>query len=172
MATLFFDMDGVLVKHTTEDYLGDDPKFLKPGYFAGLKPDPLMPQVLDRLLDSSNYNEISLLTKLHEDKDIFKQQQIDKHIWIDKYLTHKKFITICTSSSKAKTFEQLYGRKLTKTDVLIDDYNENLREWVNAGGTAVKYGKGNPKSWEYHSCQHLTTVEDIVTYINNLIDNE
>ena len=40
--------------------------------------------------------------------------------------------------TKSETVRMALGRALRKTDVLYDDYNGNLEEWKETGGTPVK----------------------------------
>lgn len=48
------------------------------------------------------------------------------------------------NESKAKKVMSHLGRPLwTQYDILIDDYNSNLEDWVAHGGTAIKYGLGD-----------------------------
>ena len=44
--------------------------------------------------------------------------------------------------TKSQTAEKALGRRLTPKDVLYDDFNPNLEEWQEAGGTPIKVLNG------------------------------
>ena len=53
-------------------------------------------------------------------------------------------------TSKNDAVEYIKDHELTRDDILIDDYNKNLTEWSQKGGTSIKYCNGinNPDSFE------------------------
>lgn len=56
------------------------------------------------------------------------------------------FMSLCNfmacASEKRNAISKIKGMNLSKSDILIDDYNKNLYAWQNAGGTSIKYING------------------------------
>ena len=56
---------------------------------------------------------------------------------------------MAVSKQKSSCITEIKGASLSRRDILIDDFNNNLFNWEASGGTAVKYlnGFNNPGSW-------------------------
>ena len=78
------------------------------------------------------------------------------------------FILIPCGSSKAEAAAGS-GRKLKKTDILLDDYTENLNEWRDSGGTALKLLNGindTKGCWDGSRVRNSFCYEDIRKHIS------
>lgn len=78
----------------------------------------------------------------------------EKDWWLDTYLPEvekSKRLYLDVGKNKAKEVERIFGERLRKDDVLLDDYSVNLHEWQEAGGTGVKLMNGingNKGTWK------------------------
>lgn len=142
--TIYFDMDGVLVKYDRSAYQGQEPLFTVKGgrYFRKLEPDERAVRAFQLL--SQREQPLRILSSLTNIGSIFLEQYADKKAWIAEHLpgfeNEDTFIPAITN--KRNIAEFMLKRKLTINDVLIDDYNPNLDEWRNNGGLAIKYLNG------------------------------
>lgn len=122
------------------------------------------------------------LSALTNRGDIFLEQKNDKLEWLknqfgildsetDMTSAHASMLPISphfSASNKRYIGEALSGDcKLYRTDILIDDYNNNLIEWENAGGTSIKYCNGinSPESWKGLCITENMTSEQIVQFL-------
>lgn len=162
--TIWFDMDGVLARFNKELYLNPDGSIITPPFyetfegrqkFLEFQPDPLVISVFNKLMQSPIIL-LGIVSNLPMNPDSIKEEQIQKAIrenkltWLHKYLksiykTTKSFPLLFPNENvpKAIVIEDYLGRKLTKSDILIDDYNKNLKFWEVKGGTGIKYLNGN-----------------------------
>lgn len=170
--TVFFDIDGVLAEYTLEDYLGDPMPFAKPGihYFSNRDVDSTAWSVLDFIKRVAK-EPIVVLTTLSSvtmgDKDLFEEHVADKREWVNRVSKEMGvgrlqivFAQQC-QTSKASAAASFLGRPLKKSDILVDDFNDNLFDWWDAGGTSVKYlnGVNSRGSWQRHSIDGLGSEE-------------
>lgn len=184
--TVMYDMDGVLCLYTAKDFRDKAQTWKKPGYFQTLKPDKeivklfrALTHIKDRNTKSSFVKRVNVLTTILPEKPFNTYQHDDKVKWMDKYVFSKlgrkaKYYTKFTTHGlpKPKVAEKILGRKLTKNDILIDDYNPNLQEFQKAGGTAVKYinGLNSPESWDGPKLYKGTTTKQKVDYLYSLVN--
>lgn len=150
----YIDMDGTLVKYDRNAYTGKNPLFLQPGqhYFLNLEPDRKMLAFVDKLIKLCRYtgDEVFILTSIPMAGSIFNEHFHDKIIWLAKWLPAIDITHIIISvTNKRDAAEYINNHKLTKNDILIDDYNKNLNDWINGSGIAYKYSNGinNPLSY-------------------------
>lgn len=136
MTTYFIDMDGVLAKWNTRASIED---LYQKGYFKNLHPDFRVIQYVEKLLESGE-NVWIVSSYLTENEYAL----MEKEIWLDNYcrVPFFKRIFVPCGTSKAKGVERHIERSLTKDDMLIDDYNLNLFDWEEHGGTGIKYLNG------------------------------
>lgn len=176
--SFWFDMDGVLVQHFAQDYIPTKegnrlPKYLTPHYFENLPEVELMTKTLKELSSycdayTPETTHVSILSKVSMDADLYIHQVDSKVKWIasNKNLNTLNNLNVAfTGTSKTKKAKAILGRELTAHDVLIDDWNENLLEWEAAGGTAIKFGKGNRESWGGYSIQMLSEATEIIDFL-------
>ena len=151
----YVDMDGVLVKYDYDAYLGEEPLWLKKNshYFRNCPPDRRMLEFVDKLHERCRYNEdeLFILTSLPNKSPIFNEHFHDKIAWLHEWCPYIDIDHILISvSSKNDAVEYIQDHEITANDILIDDWKENLKEWKQKGGTAVKYCNGinDPKSFD------------------------
>ncbi len=134
MTRLFVDMDGTLARFNDEvQYLE---RMFEKGFFLGLKPFEEAVRAVNSLAENegSEY-EVFVLSAAIDGEPPYcsdeKQQWLDEHCpGIDR--EHRIF----TKTGVPKS-EYIPGG-ISESDILWDDYNKNLDEWQQAGGTAVK----------------------------------
>ena len=189
MPHFYIDMDGVLVKYDENGYKGDLPPFMDPlkHYFLNLNPDIKMLNVTKRLIKAKY--PLDILTTVSNVGSIALVQIEDKIEWLHKYLpdldTDKHFIAaMCDKRNIAEAIKfsqshtHINGRILTLDDVIIDDWNDNLNGFADAGGTSIKYLNGiNSKSDKFNGIHlDLSMTEDqifkLLTKHINYISNE
>ena len=116
LGDVYIDMDGVLTPYA--DYENDN--WLNHPEILCKKPQlTIIP------------NDWIILTKFSTPKEA-----ILKYAWAKEYFPKNKIILVPAHESKADFIHpQSY-------DILIDDYNKNLNEWIAAGGCAIKFLNG------------------------------
>lgn len=176
----YFDMDGVLFTYHREAYVGDPPPFLVKGthHFRDLEPDRKILELIDTLHQKSRYtgDEIYILTSIMNNGAIFNEHFHDKIVSLAKWVPYIDIDHILISvTSKRDAVEYIQNHNLTMNDVLIDDYNKNLNDWKNAGGTAIKYCNGinSPGSFNGPRISYIQSVKGMIeTLENEIIINE
>ncbi len=140
MKKFFFDMDGVLAEYKNGC---DESDLAQKGYFRNLAPEENMVKALSMLLEDSERLGIRLcvLTKVYP--SLFPCSLREKEEWRREYLPDlfdSEFIMVNGEEcEKSEAISALLGAGLNEDYFLIDDYNQNLAEWAEAGGTPVKY---------------------------------
>lgn len=145
---IYCDMDGFLFTYDYNDYKHEDGKLdwneLGAHTFRHKEPDKFARSVIRRVATVMP-DDIGILTSVDDKHGVLaKNEQI-----FDKLLDlqdHYDFINLCNFmscvSDKRNAIAKIKGMHLSKSDILIDDYNKNLTAWVSAGGTAIKYVNG------------------------------
>ena len=167
--TFWFDMDGVLAIYERNAYIKNykqgeciekTPIYLQPEkhYYRTVQPDVKMIEVV-KLLQYKSAHSVRIITNVSPDELIRPIQVEDKLDWLHKYCpfitTEQFFWTTSTKServleiTKNQLITDCVNLKLDTSQILIDDFNKNLLNWQNAGGTAIKYinGLNDPKSF-------------------------
>lgn len=164
--SFYIDMDGVLIKYDKTAYTGDNPKWLKKNghYFRNLEPDRKMLEFVDSLHTRCRYNqdELYILTSLPINTVMFNEHFHDKILSLNKWVPYIDIDHILIAvTSKNDAVEYIKDHELTANDILIDDYNKNLTEWSQKGGTAIKYCNGinNPESYPGIKIYHHETIQ-------------
>ena len=131
MTRVFFDMDGVIAQ-----YKEVPPEELyREGYFAQLEPCFECIGAL-ALLAADPQIEVHTLSAVLPDS---KYALAEKQAWFDRYLRQYKITPIFMYCGESKR-EKVPGGILP-SDILIDDYNENLRDWSKEA-VAIKFLNG------------------------------
>jgi len=183
---IYVDMDGVIAKYERGAYACADkgtPMYMRPGghYFKKVKPDVRMIEVVKSLCDTKH--RLNILTNVSNQGSMFLEQANDKREWLHEHCpcinTDTQFIAIAStkrflveSLNMADGKYRIAGHILTADDLLIDDYNKNLDDWVLAGGTAIKYLNGENTS-ETFAGIHLDlimTSDQIFALITQYLD--
>lgn len=153
MINMFWDLDGVVFKYERAAYVGDKPAYAEAGYFRNREIDDVAYSLLENIRDNSTSCNINILsrgsTRLNEKqrRNIIEDKKINVAEAIP-WLSQNN--VIITELSKVEEAMRFLGRPLSKQDILIDDFNENLILWKNAGGSAIKYlnGLNSPESYD------------------------
>lgn len=179
-ATIWFDMDGVLSEYNHKDYLEPDYNYQKPNYFLERPVNPVMQELFVRLATTNQLNlqRLGVISKVQPEIPKFLEESADKKQWVKNNLQRPLHATKSSvhnvpypplftghNESKAKKVMANLGRPLTQADILIDDYNSNLEDWVAHGGTAIKYGLGDKKTWKSYSFTDDLTVQQMLTFL-------
>lgn len=178
-------MDGVLALYERHAYPPESQLYctLSKHYYRSVKPDKKMIRVfmalirIDTLRDfNENVSKIDkirmhILSSLTNRGDVYLEQMNDKKDWCRKHIDAsptKNYNMHFAGSNKRYIGEALSdNRKLSRKDILIDDYNKNLQEWENAGGTAVKYCNGinSSDTWKGFCITENMTEDEIVNFL-------
>ena len=130
MKRLFIDLDGTVAKFNVRNALERFDKEI--GFFANLGAYKGIEAI----------NEMALLKNVYViSASPNNQADIDKMIWLNKYLPNipKENITLCRlGENKAKIIENKYNLIIDSNCYLLDDYSKNLFEWVANGGIGIK----------------------------------
>lgn len=119
-ATLFIDMDGVLARFEQAENAMKRFESEK-GFFATLEPTQFA-----KKLKNVKMNNVKILTSSPN-----KQADNDKLEWIKKHLPQLQDNMVFVRSGQEKA-------KYAKGNLLLDDYTDNLKHWVEQGGVAIK----------------------------------
>lgn len=160
---LFVDMDGVLAKWHNVSI----EEVTKKGYFANLEPMYSVVDAIKKLIDKpiNNY-EVFILSSVFVDG----HSETEKKEWLSKYIpnlnpNNRLFVPYGTKKTD-------YLGETYPSDILLDDFTENLNSWH---GVAVKLlngingthgtwdglvvnGKGNDPKIVYQALSGLLTV--------------
>lgn len=142
---IYLDMDGFLAEYDYAIYMKKNPAWNDVGshVFRDVKRDEFVYMVVNRLADVMQ-NDLYILTSVCGlNAEIRNEQIMDKMNWTAKYYPQLNLCNfIACESDKRNVISKIKGFRLTKSDILIDDYKKNLFAWTEAGGTAIKYLNG------------------------------
>ncbi len=92
------------------------------------------------------------------------------------FIPEDRFIFVDVGDDKPSAVKKIYG-ELSASDILLDDYNKNLREWQSAGGFSVKMvneindrGTYGPL-WSGNRIRHDFSAERICEDLRTIIIN-
>ena len=176
--SLFIDMDGTLVEWKTATYQ----QLLKEGFFRNGAPYQTVVEAIKILSkDSSFHTRMSLLSAYLDES---KYAVDEKHAWADAHtagifpLENRFFVptysAVADRDAKVAFIEMKLGRKLTSSDVLLDDYSVNLHSWVAAGGTGLKLMNGingTRGTWKGPKVSRFASAEAIAKKIQTVVDS-
>lgn len=163
----FIDVDNTIIEHsgfysyetesrthrTIGKYPEDNQSAISTMYQTSICHDP---EIFRRLMAS---DEVYILTKYpHPEYEFHKQKRVAQILGISReellQLTdskgHPKYICVKQDGSKVEDVKSIFKVDNITDYVLIDDYSENLIEWEQFGGIAIKYYN------EYNSPNHPT----------------
>lgn len=127
----FIDMDGTLAKWK---YVDDLEELYRENYYLNLEPLINMLNVTKEMI--KNNENVYILSAYLTDS---KYARSEKEMWLQKYLPEldkNKYIFIGYGYKKSNAIQ------IKEDDILIDDYTENLVDWRNNGGIAIKLLNG------------------------------
>lgn len=130
---LFIDMDGTVARfHDEINYLE---RMFEKGFFENL--EPFQKAIFGLNLFHRVYPEVELYIISSTVDGYPPYCEDEKNRWLDKWM---KFI-----DKEHRLFPKIGQNKadvvpggITENDYLYDDYNKNLEEWVQAGGSSIK----------------------------------
>ena len=190
---IFFDIDGVLNKLDRPAYENtpDNPTpiYMRKGqhYFRYATPDMRAVGALYTLMSRPEHHHPVVISTVMSG-DMFDEHVSDKTAWLDNlaqqvgtyrpqalYVDHKESTKPNTARAYLEEItENLPQDKLlAPCHILLDDYNKNLEEWRNAGGTAIKYinGENDAKSWSGISTPAHCTAFQLASFLVEIEQN-
>lgn len=158
----FIDMDGTLAVYPSMDK--ENPWWEVRGIYKFLTPQDKVVKAIKRLI--ANGAEVFILSAYTKE---YPQGKDDKDYWLDTYLPEidkEHRIYMISGQNKADFIPD--GVHIT--DVLLDDYNKNLENWAEAGGTGIKLlnGLNNKKSWSGISVKAHGSIKEIVQVLESV----
>lgn len=141
---IFVDMDGVLAKW--EDASLEE--MTSPGFFLSRIPDDNVCNMFAMLQDKARDGKLEVFILSSYLLPISKEEKIE---WnkLHTHIPEANQIYVPYGENKAAALESIGG--IRKTDVLIDDFTKNLKEWP---GIAIKLYNGingNHGTWQGYS---------------------
>ena len=156
---LVFDMDNTLADF---DNAGGLDRMTEEGFFRNLQPYANVVDTMQGLVKAGL--DVYILSACIDTPFC----TIEKRAWLNEYLPFIKssnVILIPYGTNKADAFEMFTNQKITRTDVLFDDYKVNLNAWIQADGTAVKCGKVYKKDRNYRQVIEFAGIADVLATI-------
>lgn len=137
---LFLDMDGTIARFY--DHADCLEQMFRPGFFAELGAYTNVVDGIQQLVDRAILLPSEIFVISAADRTIFDQVAKDKESWLREYcpfIPAKNYVFIPVGESKAQAIKVKFGMgAVPESFVLLDDYNQHLRDWEEAGGTSVK----------------------------------
>lgn len=156
MKNYFFDMDGTLALYHRWVYTStkEEPWWAKIAgthYYATLPPHTKMVEFVRQRLQE-HPQSVYILTSIGvTEAAAYYEHTADKICWVQEHLPEllpDHFLVVAAKRpeqgqvTKSMVAEQTLGRPLCLDDLLYDDFNPNLQEWKQAGGTPIKVLNG------------------------------
>lgn len=162
MTRIFFDMDGVLARYRQVPY----EEMLREGFFAELDPQEETLAALKSLARDPGLEVCILSAVIGENPYALGE----KKRWLEAQLGEdlpliKSIFPLCGTSKR----DAVPGG-VRPTDILIDDYNMNLRDW-STQAVSIKYLNGiNDRHGSWNGLRASGSAENIVRTVYEAID--
>lgn len=131
---IFIDMDGTLCRfHDIEHKYIE--QMWEPGFYLNLRPFEEFINAVSLCIDRNPDTEFFILSAVLDTEPPFAEAE--KREWLHKFLpqiTNGHMLFVPAGTDKAALIPDMGA-----DCVLIDDYNKNLSEWRQSGGTAIKF---------------------------------
>ena len=156
---IYVDMDGVIAKWQSYDIPRSE--FTSIGFYSNLEAQQNLLIALNSIIDN-----VYIISHYVDD---FPSAISEKKSWLQKYMPNLKpshIHIIKKSQNKSDVV-----KKLSKNDILIDDYNANLQIWENAGGTSIKFVNrfnDKHKSWNGKRIYYNYSVKKILNRLEGI----
>jgi len=159
MTRVFFDMDGVLAEYKQLELS----ELYKKGYFRKLKPYRESLKAIKKLSSDPEFEVYTLSAYLEDSKYALKE----KKIWFRKYFRRNNITPIFIPCGSNKADAVPGG--IRSTDILIDDYNKNLRDWEKYA-VAIKFLNGiNHKHGSWKGLTAKNNFDDLTSVIYRVV---
>ncbi len=153
---IYIDMDGCLARWNQNASVQETHA---PGYFLSREPENVLFSLVQRLVNSSY--EITVLSSVYPDGTA----ALDKERWLRAQgLSNIPRIFVPYGKDK-----HLYVKK-DPSNILIDDYSENLRSWEKAGYRGIKFYNGingTHGTWKGCSIRHDMSPEQMFRIVTS-----
>ena len=162
MTRIFFDMDGVLARYRQVPY----EEMLREGFFEDLDPQEETLEALKSLAKDPALEVCVLSAVIGENPYALgeKQRWLRAQLGEDLPLI-KSIFPLCGTSKR----DAVPGG-VRPTDILIDDYNANLRDW-STQAVSIKYLNGiNDRHGSWKGLRASGSAESIVRTVHEAID--
>jgi len=149
---LYFDMDDTIVDFGADRHKNDVKQvILEKGFYAGLGPLPFLDEV-NKLASVVPENVHIISACVETDYCIPEKIQ-----WLKTYLPaadkDNVIFTNIGENKAEKVAKKNKYKRLSKYDILVDDYSQNIMEWESYGGTAIKFqnsfNTADPSKYKY-----------------------
>ncbi|MBP3921403.1 MAG: hypothetical protein J6D27_00355 [Ruminiclostridium sp.] len=131
---LFIDMDGTVARfHDEVNYLE---RMFEKGFFENLEPFQKAISGLKLFYRVHPEVELYIITSTIDGYPPYCQEE--KYKWLDKWMSFIDKEHILFPKIGQNKADAVPGGIITENDYLYDDYNKNLEEWAQAGGSSIK----------------------------------
>lgn len=141
---VFFDLDGTGAAFNICAKMED---LYKKSYFFNLA--PLSSVTTIRTMAKSRPEKVYILSSFLEDS---MYAYAEKIAWVRKHIPElpESHIILVPSGMSKRDYVKFYFGEVSESDILVDDYTKNLRDWEEEG-TSVKFYNGiNGKKGSKH----------------------
>lgn len=136
--SIFIDMDGTVARFYEHADCLD--RMLEEHFFEDLRPYETMVRAINEGMKNNTLKDVYSLSAV-PNPIVADRVKTEKRTWVHKHLPYIQddhILFTVFGEQKSSVVRTLLGRKLQKSDLLLDDYTQNLLEWEAAGGTGVK----------------------------------
>ena len=155
----FIDIDGTLAVYISKEYAWWEIESI----FRYLQPQEYVIKAIKSLI--ANQEEVYIISAYHQHTP---QVKYDKIFWLQKYLPevslNHQIYTLCGEDKTTYIPNGVHS-----TDILLDDFNRNLENWRDAGGTSIKLlnGLNSKESWDGEYVYSTDTDKEILEVLTD-----